>query len=170
MRNHKLRQAGFTLIELLLYVALVSVILFASTMTATLAIEARVKSQTVMLVEQQGSAAMSYITGTLRNATSTALANGASASSITLVMANATLNPTVINLSGTTLQTREGVATAVALNGGQVQASSLTFTNLTVGGSTQSIRVSFTLTRTNPNNQNRYDYSKTFVSTATIRI
>ncbi len=95
------RQSGYTLIELLLYVAMVgglltSVIFFYST-----TIDARVKNQSIVEVNDQGAALMDYITQTIRNATSiTSPTTGASATSLTLAVPTGSLSPTVFSLSG----------------------------------------------------------------------
>ena len=162
-------QKGFTLIELLMYVVIVSTLLTSITFFFGITIEARVKNQSIAEVNDQGIAAMDYITQTIRNATSiTTPAATGTGSSLTLVVPTGSLSPTIFDLNGTTLRVKEGSATAIALTSNDVQVTNLTFKNLTRSGTPGNVQVSFTLSRTNPNNRNEYDYQKTFTSTAEV--
>lgn len=164
------RQHGFTLIELLLYISIVGGLLTAVVMFFATTVETRVKTQTISEVNQQGTAAMEYITGVIRDASSiTSPAAGASAASLTLVVPTGSLSPTVIDLNGSTLQTKEGAAAAVPLTSPLVQISSLSFTNLSRASTPGIIQIRFTVTRTNPNNRNEYDYQKIFTASAALR-
>lgn len=160
---------GFTLIELLLYISIVGSLLITITFFFGLVAEARVKNQSVSEVNDQAVAAMDYITQTIRNATSiTSPAAGASAAALTVVVPTGSLSPTIINLNGTVLQTKEGAAAAVALTNSKVQITSLTFKNLTKTGTAGLVQVSFTMTRTNIAGRNEYDFQKTFTTSAEL--
>lgn len=166
------QQHGYTLIELLLYVVIIgmlltSVVSFMGTVT-----EARVKNQTIAEVNDQGAMVMSYITQTIRNASSISApaAGGVAATSLTLVVPTASLSPTIFSLNGTTFQVKEGAAAAIALTSGDVEVSSLSFKNLTRSGTSGIVQVSFTLSRVNPANQNAFNYQKTFTSSAEVAI
>jgi prepilin-type N-terminal cleavage/methylation domain-containing protein len=165
------RQAGFTLIELLLYVAIVGSLLLSVTAFFSVALEARIKSRTIAEINQQGSAAMDYMLQTIRTSTSitTPVAAG-SGSSLTIVVPTASLSPTIFNLSGTTLQVKEGAAAAVSMTSADVQVSSITFKNLTRSGTNGIVQVSFTMSYTNPSNRNEYDYQKIFTGSAELRL
>ncbi len=164
-----LHQKGFTLIELLLYIVMVAVLLTSVTAFFGITIEARIKNQSINEVEDQGAAAMEYITQTIRNATSiTVPTAGNTAASLTLVVPTASLSPTIFSLSGTTLQVQEGVGAPVVLNNNDVQVSGLTFKNLAASGTTGTIQVNFTVKRVNAQGRNEYDYQKTFTSSAEV--
>lgn len=164
------KAAGYTLIELLLYITLAGMLLVSLTMFFGMSVDARVKTQSVTEVNQQGASAMEYIQQTVRNASSiSAPAAAASASSLTVVVPTASLSPTIFSLNGTVLQVKEGAAAAIALTNDDVQISNLTFTNLTRSGTHGVVRISFTVSRTNTSGRNEYDYSKTFTTTVTIR-
>ena len=163
------KQGGYTLIELLMYVVIISALLTSITFFFGLTIEARVKNQTIAEVNDQGASTMDYITQTIRNADSiTTPTAGNNSSSLTLVVPTGSLSPTIFNLSGTTLQVKEGAANAVALTSNDVQVSSLTFRNLTRSGTPGHVQVSFTLSHINPSGRNEYDYQKTFTSSAEV--
>ena len=163
-------QKGYTLIELLLYVSIVGTLLTTIVLFFGVATDARLKNQAISEVNQQGQFAMDVITAALRDAdgitTPAAAASGASA---TVTNSVAALNPTIINLSGTSLQIKEGAAAAVALTGSKVEVSNLTFRNLTRAGTPGSIQVSFTLARANDTGRAGLDYQQTFTTTVSIR-
>jgi len=98
------RQSGFTLIELLLYVALVGMLLTSLTYFFGTMVDSRVKDQSILEVNEQGTVLMDYLTQTIRNATSiTSPTAGLSGPSLTLVVPTGGLSPTIFNLNGTTL-------------------------------------------------------------------
>lgn len=168
-RQNTQYEQGYTLIELLLYVVIVGVLLTTVVYFFGVVVEARVKNQTILEVNEQGTAAMDYITQTIRNATSiTAPTIGTTGPSLTLVVPTGSLSPTVFNLSGTTLQVKEGTAATVPLTNNKLLVSGLTFKNLSRPSTPGSVQVSFTLARVNPNNRNEYDYQKTFTTTAEV--
>jgi Tfp pilus assembly protein PilW len=117
---------GFTLIELLLYTAIVGSLLVAISLFFTTVLEARVKGQSIMEVEQQGAAAMEYITQTIRNANSiTAPAVGATGTSLTLSVPTVAQSPTVFDING-------GSATlGYNSDGGSTDSGDSNFTNAT---------------------------------------
>ncbi len=161
---------GFTLIELLLYIVIIGIILMAVSALLFGILQSRVKNQTVVEVEQQGTQVMQIITQTLRNATAiNSPGAGASASTLsvnTTVVAN---NPTIFGLSAGVIRITEGVGSPTVLHNSLVTASGLTFQNLTRSGTSGTIRITFTLTRLNPSGRNEYDYAQTFYGNATLR-
>lgn len=162
-------QTGYTLIELLLYVVIVGSLLTSVTYFFGTITSARVKNQSIAEVNDQGVAAMDYITRTIRNASSvSAPAAGAGGNSLTLVVPTSVLSPTIFSLNGTVLQVKEGVAAAIPLTSGSVQITDLSFTNLTRPGTPGIVQVSLTISRNNPSNRNEYDYQKTFEGSAEV--
>lgn len=168
-RDTEKRQAGYTLIELLLYVAIVGMLLASITLFFGIVADARVKNQTVSEVNDQAVSAMDYMTQTIRNASSiTSPSVGTSGASLTLVVPTGSLSPTVFNLNGTTLQVKEGAASAVALTSSDVHITSLVFKNLTKTSTNGIVQISFTMIRANPNGRNEYDFQKTFTTSAEV--
>jgi len=163
-------QAGFTLIELLLYISVVGTLLTSVSIFFGTTLDARVKGQSISEVEQQGAIVMDYILQTIRNADSiTAPGTGLTANSLTLVVPTGALSPTIFDLSGTTLQVKEGAGAAVALTNSKVQVNNLTFKNLSRGSTPGVLQVSLQMSRVNPSGRNEYSYQKTFTSTAALR-
>lgn len=166
-------QRGFTLIELLLYIAIVSTLLGAVTSFLSLSLASRVKNQSISEVNQQGTAILERLATTIRAADSiTAPTSGASGSSLSLVVANASLSPTVFDASSTSpavFQIKEGSGSATPLTNNKVTLSDLSFKNLSRSGTPGVIQVSFTLSRVNTSGRNEYDYQKNFISTVALR-
>ncbi len=162
--------SGYTLIELLLYISIVGVLLTTATIFFGTVADARIKNQTISEVNQQGVAVLELIAQTVRNAnTITAPSAGTTANSLTVTVPNASLSPTIINLNGTTLQIKEGAASAVPLTNSKVQVSTLQFKNLSRSGTPGVVQISFVVSRLNPANRNEYAYQKTFTATAALR-
>jgi hypothetical protein len=125
----ELKQKGYTLIELLLYVAIIGGLLISVTMFYGVTLNARVKSQSISEVEQQGALALDYITQTIRNATSiTAPAAGATGSSLTLVVPTGVLSPTTFNTPGTVLGYNVDGGTTDSSNSNVINATKFTAT------------------------------------------
>jgi Tfp pilus assembly protein PilE len=164
-------QKGFTLFELILYVAVSSLVLMSLSTFLTFLLSARVKSQVITEVNQQGAYAMYLITETVTNSQSITFPSaGTQLASSSLVTRNATLNPTVFFVSSSTLYMQEASKPKVALTNSRVDVSSLSFDNSTSAGSSEKMmRVSFTITYKNPSGRGEYEYTKSFNGSATIR-
>lgn len=170
MKKRLRQQAGYTLIELLLYVAMIGILLSAVTYFFGAAAEARVKNQTVMEVDSQGTYVMDYIAETVHNATSiSAPTIGTSGSSLTLVVPVGSLSPTVFNVASGAMQVKEGTGAAATLTSDDIQITSFTVKNLSRSGTTGIVQVSFTLSRVNASNRSEYDYSRTFTTSVGVR-
>lgn len=161
---------GFTLVETLLYMAILGTILTALFSFASVSYQARIKSQTVAEVEQQGNQIMDIILQSIRSAslinTPTAQNSGASLSINTY---SGSTTPTVFDISGGNLRITEGVNTPINLTGGRVTISGLTFTNTSELNAPGSVRVQFNLKYNNNSTANEYDYNETFYGTASLR-
>lgn len=121
------KQPGFTLIELLLYISIVGGVLIAASSFFAIASEAGIKNQSIVEVDQQGNAAMEYITQTIRNADAinTPAAAG-SGGSLSLAVPTASASPTVFDVSG-------GGSAILGLNsdGGSTDSGDSNFINAT---------------------------------------
>ena len=170
LRITKQLNQGFTLIELLLYVSIVSVVLLAISLFISSLLESRVKNQTIAEVDGQGLHVMQIITQSLRNAVainSPALGVSAALLSINTIVAGN--NPTIFDISADALRMSEGGGAPVALTNARVIASALNFSNLSRPGTLGTVQIMFTLTHVNPAGRQEYSYSKSFISSATLR-
>lgn len=169
-KQKNIKNAGFTLIEVMLYVVIASVMLPAISVFLSTTIESRVKNQTIGEVEQQGMQVMQIISQVIRNgATINTPAIGTSAITLsvdTIVPAN---NPTILSIVGGVVFIKEGTALAVPLTNSRVTASNISVTNLSRVGTPGTLRIIYTLTHKNPSGRYEYDFSKTFIGTATLR-
>jgi Tfp pilus assembly protein PilW len=158
------------LIELLIYVSLLGALLLGASAFFAVVSDSRIKNQTIAEVDQQGTAVMENIAQTIRGATGiVAPSAGSSAASLTINVPTPSLSPTLYNLSSGNIYVKEATATPVALSGGKIQVTNLTFTNLSRPGTHGVIRVSMTLSRINPSGKNEYDFQKTFTSSVALR-
>jgi Tfp pilus assembly protein PilW len=164
-------QKGFTLVELVLYVSICSILLLTISSFLTFLLGARVRSQTITEVNQQGFQVMSLVTQTIRNGRSVQIPSmGVSSSTLSITTGNALLSPTVFDLSSTTIRIKEGSKNAVPLTNSRVQVSALTFQNISSGSSTEKIiRVSFTIDSVNKGGRSEYVFTKSFSGSATLR-
>lgn len=166
----KKQNRGFTFIELLLYVATVSTMIFVVSYLWYLLMAARVKNQTVAEVERQGAQAILVISQVVRSAQSiNSPFNGASAGTLSLSMADASKNPTIVDLSGGAIRITEGSGSATALTSSRLTVTGLTFINLSATGTPGIIRTQATVTQVNPSGVNEYDYTQTFYGSTSIR-
>lgn len=165
MRNNR----GFTLVEMLLYISLAGILIVVLISMFTLSLNARLKNQSMSEVNQQGIAAIEYMTNTLRNATAyTSPAAGASANSLTATVPTASLSPTIFSLNGTILQVKEGAAAAIPLTNSNVQITALSFKNLSRTSTPGVVQINLTVSKTNPSSRNEFDYQKTFTTSVAL--
>ncbi len=170
MKKKYVSQTGFTLIEVLLYVGIFSILLISTSVFVATLLESRIKNQTIAEVEQQGLQVMQIITQTVRNATSiNTPSQGASGTFLSVDTYSGVLNPTVFDLLGGTIRITEGIGSAIVLANSRVSASALTFRNLSRASTPSIIRIQFTLSYVNNLGRNEYNYSKTFVGSASLR-
>lgn len=161
---------GFTLVEMMIYVSIATILVSLVLLFLVTLRTARVKSETINEVEQQGFQAMHQILYSIRNAEGlNSPAIGTSANSLSLNAIGTINDPTVYDVQSNVLKIREGASAAVSLTNDFVIISDVLFTNVTRSGTRGTIRVQFTITRDNPTGRNEYSYSRTFYGTAGIR-
>jgi Tfp pilus assembly protein FimT len=162
---------GFTLVEMTLYVAICSILLFSlSTLFAHL-VGARVKSQAVNEVNQQGEFLLYSLTHAIRNAQSIDVPlMGTSSQAMSITTFTPSLNPTVFSASSSTFFVQEAGGASIPLTNNRVSVSNLLFENVSSASSTDRIvRIMFTLSTRTQATQQEYMYTKTFKGSATLR-
>jgi hypothetical protein len=165
-----MNKSGFTLIEVLLYSALAVVIFSASYFYFNIILESRVSSQVTREVEGQGWQIAQKISQDLRNAINiNSPATSTSGSTLSFNTTAATTTPTIYTTSSLQMIVTRGSSTTVTLTNERVNVSDLQFSNLSRTGTHGNIRFQFTLTHVNPSGQEPYDYSRTFVGSASLR-
>jgi hypothetical protein len=154
-----------------LYVALCSIILLSLSTFLSFLLGARVKSQVITEVNQQGFEVMHLITQTVRNGRSIQIPSiGTSSSTLSLTTSNALLNPTVFTASGTVFTIKEGTKAVVPLTNSRVKVSTLSFQNISSASSTDKIiRISFVIDYATSSGKSEYTFTKAFSGSATLR-
>lgn len=147
IRRNCRAQKGFSLAETIVYVAIFSVFVIGLMNFSASLINARLHSQRVLEVNDQGSRAIRMITQTLRGATGVnSPPVGASGGILNLVTETPATSPTVFSASGGVLFITEGAAAPVELTNNKVVVSDLVFTNSSHPGTPNIVQVSFVLT------------------------
>jgi Tfp pilus assembly protein PilW len=160
---------GTTLVEVMLYMAIaISVLTIVSFMFVGI-LQARVKNQSILEVEEQGYQAMQYMTQVIRNSEGiNNISAGESAIMLEVNTLDDAVDPTILSLSSDTLQMTEGGGDAIDLHNSQVKTTEVIFKNLT-SNNFPLIRIELTLERNNPTGRNEYEYSQTFYGSALIK-
>ncbi|MBI5135380.1 prepilin-type N-terminal cleavage/methylation domain-containing protein [Candidatus Uhrbacteria bacterium] len=157
---------GLTLLEVLLSVGLAGILLGAVSMFLAIVLNARIKQQTIVEVEEQGVQMMELISSSVRSASSiTTPIVGNSASNVVLAGSDAI---TVEPINGTLWYTK-GVASPLAMHNSNVIISNAQFSNRSRAQTPGTIQIQFTLSRVNREGRNEYNYSQTFYGSASIR-
>lgn len=168
--NFKRKSVGFTLIELLLYIAIASFILLSISVAISFMFRSRIKSQAITEVFDQGNYALEMITQKTRNSIKiNTPATSTSATSLSIVMATSSINPTIFDLSGGVIRIKEGASSSISLTSPRVVASNIIFDNLSRDLTPGIIRVQFTLSHANPTGRSEYNFTKTFYGSAIIK-
>lgn len=164
-------QKGFTLVEMILYVSICSILLVTISVFLSFLLGARVRSQAMNEVNQQGFQIMSLMTQTIRNGRSIQVPGiGISSSTLSLTTGDPLLNPTVFNVSSTTLYIVEGSKAPISLTNSRIKISNLLFQNVSSDSSTEKIiRISYTIDYNSTSGRSEYAFSKTFSGSATLR-
>lgn len=170
MRYHNVTTKGITLIETLLYVSLIGVIVGALAVFLSVSLDDREKQQAVLEVEDQARLALGYIAQTVRNAESiTSPTAGSTGSSLEIDVVLLADDPTIFDVSGTTLQVTEGGGGADSLTNDRVEVVEFIAENLSYTGEPDTVHVTLTLQHINTEGRNIFEYSGTFSTTATVR-
>jgi Tfp pilus assembly protein PilW len=164
-------QKGFTLVEMILYVSVCSILLLTISTFLSFLLGARIRSQAITEVNQQGFRAMNLIALTIRNGRSIEEPLiGNSSSRISLTTKDPLLNPTVFDVASGTLRIKEGVGAPIVLTNSHVVVSGLSFQNLSSTSSAERIiRISFIIDNKNISGRDEYSFTKTFTESATMR-
>ena len=161
---------GFTLVEVLLYLAILSIVVLAFSSFLFLSYTSRIRASVISEVEQQGDQTMTLITQNIRNAANVSSPlSGSTSNSLTLTQYTAGVSPTVFDQLGNTMRITEGAGSAINITSNRVNVTNFSFQNLSRPSTPGNIQIKFTLTYASSSNRNEYSYSKTFISTASLR-
>jgi Tfp pilus assembly protein PilW len=161
---------GSSLIEVIIYVVIFGIFLSGIISFLITIDSSRIRSQTKLEVNYQGSNVISTITRVVRN--STGITNpsvSANSNSLVLQTSNLSTNPTTFYVSNGVLFMTEGSGTPVALTNSVVEVKSLVFYNLSNSGTPGSVKIELNLGNKASNVRANEQYSNTFYGSASIR-
>ena len=160
---------GISLIELLIYLAIFAGIMFVLIQIFIAFTGTRGQTESRVEVQQSQRFAVETMVQAIHRAIGV---NDPVGASLSLAMANSTLNPTVFDVSAGILRITEGAGSPANLTSDLTNVSSLTFTKITnattTGVATTSVKIDFTLEYKN-NSKPQLKYSKNVVTTAIIK-
>lgn len=164
------KQKGFTLIETLLYLSLSSImILVIASFWGTL-IESRDRSESMSIVNSEGTYLVNSIAQIIRNADSiTSPTATNSAGAITMTTFVPAESPTVIALSGSNINLTLGAGAPVQLNSTRTIINSLVFRNVSNTSTAGSVRIELSLSYNNTSGKASLNYTQTYYATATLK-
>ena len=169
--HQRFHQKGFTLVEMILYVAICSLFLLTLSTFLSYLLQARVRSQAIAEVNQQGTQVMYMMTETIRNGrTINTPSIGATSTTLSVTTGVPLLDPTVFSVGTGTVYITEGSRAAVALTNSRVIVSNFVLSNISSASSTDRIvRISFTLDYKTQSSKTEYSLTKGFTGSATLR-
>ena len=159
MATHK---TGFTLVELLVSLGLSAIPLLVILSLTVSMIRSQTSQQVIAELEQQGAMVMALVTQTLRNAEGiNSPTTGTSASVLSVDVLMFADDPTVFDLSASQIRMARASASPINLTSTFLEATTLTFTNVSTTDSPGAVKIEFTLSHDS--------IERTFYGTATLR-
>lgn len=163
-------QKGLTLLETLIYVVIFSMFVVTLSSFSGSINSARLRSQTMLEVNYQGSQIIHTVTQTVRNAVSISnpvISN--SGDSLTLNTDDPATNPTIFSLATGTLYIQEGLNEPIALTNNRVEINNLVFSNFSKASTPGTIKIRFNLKNADVYVKPEQQYNRDFYGSASIR-
>lgn len=171
-RKQKKLLSGVTLVETLLYIALTSLLMLALTSLFGTINRTQVRAEVIETVNQQGAEILRYITEEIRTSTSVSSPTPTNSSTNVVVVSSDTAKGNVtFSLSGGKFYVTEsaGSNTPIQISNNLVIVSNVQFINASQTTTNGNVKIQFTLSYVNPNNQSQFNYSQIFYGTASTR-
>lgn len=168
--SNNIKQKGLTLIETLVYVAIFTMFVVVLSSFSGQINSARLRNQTILEINYQGSQIIQDINSTIRNAVSInepVITN--SGTSLSVETINPAHNPTVFSVATGTLYIKQGTNDSIPLTNNKVEVSNLIFSNMSRFGTPGNIRIRFTLKNSDIYTKPEEQYTKDFYGSASIR-
>lgn len=163
------KQKGFTLLELILYITLATILLSAVSVLFSTVVFDQGKHRAIRETDENAARALRTLTEIVRNADSIdSPVASASDSTLSLTTKDGALNPTVISVADGVLEITEGASASVPLTPPDISVDSITFSNISNGGSSASLRIQMMLSFRS-SGVGFYQYSNTYYATADTR-
>ena len=163
---------GFTLVEFILYISIVGVILVSFMYYLIDISTSSTKSDAIAEVGHNSRIAMEKISREIRNTVD--INTGASVfdshpGTLSLKTLDSNTDPTIINISGTTLQIKRGAGSVLPITTGKIEVTKLIFSNLSQTGTPGNIKIILELRYKNPQNIDEFNASATLESSISLR-
>lgn len=160
---------GFTLIEILIYIAILALVFVSMIVFFLNNISSNIKANSYQEVQQNGRFVMTKISQEMKKAIGiNSPVPGSSGTSLSLVMSDSNLNPTVLDLNNGKLRIAQGSSAPVDLTTDQVLVTNLQFTNLSYAGTPGTVRTEMTIEYLNPANKSEYQASLDLKTTISL--
>ncbi|MFZ6036179.1 MAG: PilW family protein [Patescibacteria group bacterium] len=160
---------GFTLLELLVYIGIAGIVVAGVSSLLFMTLTARIRTESISEVEQQGVHVLRVMTQAVRSATTLQAPASGTGQVLTIDVADAALSPTTFSVVDGTLMITQGAGSSVALTSRQVAVDTFSVTSVTTPGSPGAVRIVLQLSRRNAGGQYAYSYEQTFYATASLR-
>jgi hypothetical protein len=166
IKKLKIKNYGFTLFEVILYVSILSTMVFGIGSFVNLVSQVRARSQTMAEVDAQASEIIQNMTQIIRNSNSIS-SPLIGENQISLNLIDKDNNSAIFSLDGDKVMVDYGTGTTF-LNNDRVFVEDLLFKNLSRQGTPTIIQINFTISYKNNSENKNYDYSKTYVASASL--
>ncbi len=134
---------GLTLFETLIYIFVFSILITGTVGVTRILLNTRGRAQATAIVQENINGFFSKIRARVHAANSvSAPMVGVSSTQLTLVMAESSLQPTVISLTGGIVSIQQGTSSSIPLTSNEIQVTSLSFLRLNT--TPEQVRVSIT--------------------------
>lgn len=163
MKNSK---KGFTLVEILLYIAILSTMILLILGFLTMAMNLKVKNETITEVDYQGAYIMSLILNRVKNAENISFPEKGSSSDELIF--NSGESEIIINAIGGVVYIKEGENDMININNNYVSISNLSFNNLGSEETSDSIQIIFEIERVNETGRMEYHFQRSFRGAASL--
>jgi prepilin-type N-terminal cleavage/methylation domain-containing protein len=164
-----MKDQGFTLIELVVYIAIVSGILVLITGFLWNVIFGNIKESSYREVQQNARFALMRMAQEIRKATNiNSPLPGGSDTSISLTMADATLDPTVFDISQGRLRITQGTSSPQEITTDSTIVKNIQFTNLSYPGTAGTVRIEIEIANSGLSNLPEYQASIGLKSTVNL--
>jgi Tfp pilus assembly protein PilW len=162
-------EKSFTLIEFLIYIGIVGSFLILAIGFLWNIIFGNIKETAYQEVQQNARFVFSKMTKEIKKATG--INNplpGSSFNTLSLAMADSSLNPTVFDVAGGKLRITQGSSGPYDLTSNEVVISDIQFSNISYHGTPGAVKIEMTIEYSNPANLNEYQAIMNLDSTVSL--
>lgn len=159
------------MVETLVAIAIMSLLMLTTVSLLTSTSKSEKRNRIITETEYQASAAIYEIAQSVRNASAiVSPAVGATSTSLNLSTASIpSQDPTIFSFSSNTIFVSKGGGVEEPLSSPNVEITGLIFENISAPETKGAVRISLSVSGTNPNNKPELEYSTIRTTTVTLR-